>query len=140
MDMAKREAHKMRHMYVIRDSVSGRVYVGSTRKPESRIKAHFYALRRRSHPVELMQSDYNAHGEAAFEFRVGPLEPHWEGVRMEVFVMKLLKSQDPKYGYNYKDKRRGASRYAIEDRWRTSPTTWSAARSRKRVLNGSETN
>ncbi len=72
----------------------------------------------------MMQNDFDNFGEDSFEFRtLASSANKWEASRIETFMMKVLKSQDPKYGYNYKDKK-GNSPLAIADRWRTIPPNW----------------
>lgn len=107
----------MTTVYTITNKITGRTYVGKTsrRFPPARIAKHFEALRSNRHKVEMMQDDFNKYGEDSFD--------ELEGDRMEVFMMKVLRSQDRRFGYNYKD-RSGTSKYAIADRWRTPPRYW----------------
>lgn len=57
-------------VYTITCTVNGRRYIGSTSNVYNRWKAHKSWLRLNQHPVVLLQSDWNEHGAAAFEFRV----------------------------------------------------------------------
>ena len=115
----------MTTVYTITNKITGRTYVGKTsrRFPPARIAKHFEALRSNRHKVEMMQDDFNKYGEDSFVVHYLDSFDELEGDRMEVFMMKVLRSQDRRFGYNYKD-RSGTSKYAIADRWRTPPRYW----------------
>ena len=82
-------------------------------------------MRHGKHNVEQMNEDYVTCGENAFSFQIlCRHKDRLEACRMETFFMKLLRSQKFEYGYNYKDKS-GDTEFAIADKWRTSPVTWS---------------
>lgn len=112
------------YIYTLQNTVTKRIYVGCTRSVKDRIHQHLKLLQVHRHSMGLMQKDYDLHGEASFKssicFQCSNKE---EASRIETFVMKILKSQDPVYGYNYKD-RKGNSPLAIADRWRTVPRNW----------------
>ena len=56
-------------VYTITNSVTGKVYVGSTQKFKTRFAAHLRRLRRGNHHSWKLQRDFNLFGEAAFNFR-----------------------------------------------------------------------
>lgn len=95
----------MSGVYMIHNSVTGRNYIGSSRCVRGRIKTHLSALRGNRHSIEEMQEDFNKYGEESFSFI-----PLFEVSRdeyapsLECFVMKVLRTQDKNFGYNYKDK------------------------------------
>lgn len=114
-------------IYVIKNTVTNRAYVGSTNAAlkTARPQKHLSALRSNRHIVELMQEDFNKYGEASFSVNYLGDYSGQELKRMEIFMMQVLRTKDPRYGYNYKDKS-GTSKYAIQDKWRTAPCTWKA--------------
>lgn len=116
----------MTTIYTITNKITGRTYVGKTSRgrPSARVTKHFEALRANRHKVELFQDDYNKFGEDSFVIKYLDSFSDTEGARMEVFMMKVLRSQDDRFGYNYKDPI-GTSRFSIMDRWRTPPRYWS---------------
>lgn len=57
-------------IYLIANSVNGRVYVGSAVNFQSRWRNHLYRLRKGNHHSKKLQNSWNKHGESAFEFRV----------------------------------------------------------------------
>ncbi len=115
----------MTTIYTITNLVTGRTYVGKTQRglPSARVVKHFEALRSNRHSVEQLQEDFNKYGEDSFVVKYLDSFDDMEGARMEVFMMKVLRSQDKRFGYNYKDPI-GTSPFAIADRWRTPPRYW----------------
>ena len=115
----------MTTIYAITNRITGRTYIGRTSQklPSARVAKHFEALRSNRHKVEQFQDDFNRFGEESFEVKYLDSFGDMEGARMEVFMMKVLRSQDRQFGYNYKDPI-GTSHFAIADRWRTKPRYW----------------
>lgn len=114
----------MTTIYTITNTVTHRTYVGKTSVlPAHRVQKHFEALRSRRHKVEQFQDDFNQYGENSFVVNFLDGYDDHEGARMEAFTMKILRSQDRRYGYNYKDKL-GTGKNAISDKWRTPPIAW----------------
>ena len=113
------------YIYSIKNTVTNKFYVGMTQHPKRRWSTHLSGMRHGKHNVEQMNEDYVTCGENAFSFQIlCRHKDRLEACRMETFFMKLLRSQKFEYGYNYKDKS-GDTEFAIADKWRTSPATWS---------------
>ena len=113
------------YIYIITNKVTHKSYVGVSSNIKKRFENHRRALKRHDHPMEMMQDDYNKYGADSFVYKVfTKCSRKWESRRIETIVMKILKTQNPKYGYNYKD-RKGNAPLAIADRWRTDPRNWS---------------
>lgn len=111
-------------IYIITNRATKKNYVGCTTNIKARFENHRLALKSHRHPMELMQVDYDTYGEDSFRYNVfTKCADKWEASRTETVMMKILKSQNPEYGYNYKD-RKGNSPLAIADRWRTEPRNW----------------
>ena len=85
---------------------------------------HFKLLRKGRHTIDDFQADYDRYGEGSFVIKYLGDFDGGELCRMEIFMMKVLRTQDRRYGYNYKD-RSGTSPNSIKDRWRTPPCAWS---------------
>lgn len=73
-------------IYIIRNTISGKVYVGSARHIEQRWKAHRRSLDANQHHSYKLQRAWNKYGESAFEWRTVELiceaeliarEQHW---------------------------------------------------------------
>ena len=110
-------------VYLITNTITGRTYVGRSGHTVWRIKSHLDALRCGYHPCELMCEDSYTFGYESFECKVLGYYDDDEAARMETFMMKLLRTQDKRYGYNYRDKS-GNCPNAVKDRWRTPPRAW----------------
>ena len=80
-------------------------------------------LRSRKHTVELMQEDYDTYGEDSFVSKTVGTYSEDVGRWKEIFIMKMLRSQDPRYGYNYMDKS-GNSECAVDAKWRPPYYKW----------------
>lgn len=91
-------------VYVIGNTKTKRFYVGKTDRPLiHRENEHFRALIHHRHKVEQMQIDYDKYGiESFFARELGTFEGS-ELMRMESFMMSVLRTKDIRYGYNYKD-------------------------------------
>jgi group I intron endonuclease len=57
-------------IYVIRNTISGRRYVGSASRIDSRWRMHLKELRQGTHHSRVFQRSWDKHGEAAFSFDV----------------------------------------------------------------------
>lgn len=57
-------------IYVIRNTVNNKVYVGSAVNLYNRFKSHKSKLRRNLHPNTILQNSWNKHGENLFVFEV----------------------------------------------------------------------
>lgn len=73
-------------IYQMRNAVTGRVYIGSSRDCRRRFSEHRGRLRRGAHINGKLQASWNKHGEAAFEFSIlaSVLNPdHLESVEQQ---------------------------------------------------------
>lgn len=93
----------MDYVYLLKNSVTKRIYVGRTRCPETRFKIHMSQLRGNRHKNELLQSDFNMYGEQSFEIEVVEQNENLTRKGIEGGWMLKLKTYDKRYGYNYKD-------------------------------------
>lgn len=92
-----------REVYVIRNLITGKVYVGSSYNIKGRLRRHLVALRGGKHSVEDMQKDYNEYGELFLISVVDKINTYNEKYK-EYEWMKRLNSYKREVGYNYKDK------------------------------------
>lgn len=87
-------------IYEIRNTVNGKVYVGSSRTLRKRKHTHFSELRRNVHHSSHLQYAFNKYGEDAFIFTVLEYCDE-EGVEdKEAEWILKLKANDREYGYN----------------------------------------
>ena len=109
--------------YVFKNIVTGKVYVGTTKNPKKRWQNHRYCMKAGKHTVEQLNKDYATYGKESFTFQI--LQEYDDRIKaytLETFFMKVLRSQNAKYGYNYKDKA-GTGIVSLADKWRTPAHT-----------------
>jgi group I intron endonuclease len=94
--------HIPRKIYAIKHNTTGRIYIGSSRDVESRIKNHICQLRIGKHNVADMQADFNEYGENFSFFVLDEIECYEDRVKEYEWMRKLETNVRGK-GYNYKD-------------------------------------
>lgn len=101
----------MAYIYKIECTVNHKRYIGRTLCPSCRCNTHLKALKHNRHLVEDLQSDFNRYGEENFSFMVlqcyqTPVKHLWgqySNGYYEKECMRMFRSYDRRYGYNYKD-------------------------------------
>lgn len=91
------------YVYAIKHNRTGRVYIGSTWKPEVRHKNHLSLLRNHNHPVEDFQTDFDKFGDD-LTFTVLEKITSYADKNREYEWMKKYRSYIRGEGYNYKDR------------------------------------
>ena len=92
-----------RKIYLIRHEKTGRIYIGSSSKPERRYLTHINHLKAGTHPVEDMQKDFNEYG-FNFTFTLIDEISDQSEVSKEYQWMRNFRSYIRGVGYNYKDR------------------------------------
>ena len=88
-------------VYIIRNSVNGKLYVGSAAKCfRTRWNLHLWQLRLGKHHSTRLQRSWDKHGEAVFEFRVCEVTSPEHAVAVEQVMIDYYKSANPQFGYN----------------------------------------
>lgn len=93
----------MEYIYVLKNKVTGRKYVGRSYCPELRVQKHMSDLRGRRHSNELMQYDFERFGIESFEYEVLEQSEHLTRSCIEGNWILKLQTFNPRNGYNYKD-------------------------------------
>lgn len=101
-----------KQIYAIKHNVTGRIYVGFSQCPESRMKTHIAALRRHGHSSYKMQCDFDEYGEdySFYGLEVVPDESiqardslyYLPSLREIAWMDRLNTLED---GYNHQDKK-----------------------------------
>ena len=114
-------------VYLIRNTVNGKVYIGVSNNVEKRFLEHFSALRAGKHSNKALQADYNTHGQAAFT--TGIIEnlneagyARWVREDRERHWIKQHNATNPMYGYNI-DSRQLQKAVAAEYKARNAAAT-----------------
>lgn len=87
-------------VYQIRNSVTGKVYIGSSTNIKRRKYAHFNRLAAGKHHSRLLQRSFDKHGAGAFEFSVLSVCTPDVLLKNEQSIIDFCGASDPKLGYN----------------------------------------
>lgn len=104
-------------VYIIKNLITGRIYVGSSSNPSWRYKVHMKTLKGNRHKVEDMQADYDKFGADSFHMMIYGEFSDTRAQQQEIFISQVMRSKDRRFGYNYKDKT-GTSKVMAETGWR----------------------
>ncbi len=97
-------------IYAIKNTITGRLYIGASADARRRYLDHVSLLRRHKHKIELLQEDFDRCGVDAFKlYVIAQKGDHFD----ERYWQAFFRTNDPEYGYNYKDIHNRAK--AIED-------------------------
>lgn len=103
-------------VYVIRNTASGRVYVGSSYRIRLRWSGHKRLLRLDKHHYAPLQRSWNKHGEAAFSFNVVEVVWHPDQLYIrEQYWIDLMRAADEKLGFNILPRAGGPRGYKFSD-------------------------
>lgn len=91
-----------RKVYLIRHKNTGRIYIGSSCKPEKRYLTHMYHLKSGTHPVGDMQKDFDDYGSNFTFTLIDTISDSSEALK-EYQWMNNFRSHIRGVGYNYKD-------------------------------------
>lgn len=87
-------------IYMIRNSVNGKMYIGQAVDIEKRWREHRSGLRRNDHDNKHLQNAWNKDGESNFEFTVICECDESQLDTMEIDYIAKLNTYDPDFGYN----------------------------------------
>ena len=88
-------------VYMIRNIINGKVYIGSTRDTfKNRWRTHKRLLKCNKHCNKHLQSSYNKYGVDKFEYQIVEITDPTKALTREGYYIKLYKSTNPNYGYN----------------------------------------
>ena len=65
-----KEIKTLRGTFAVKCTATGRIWVGSSRNLDATKNRAWFDLRIGSHQDKSLQAEWNAHGEAAFEYRI----------------------------------------------------------------------
>lgn len=91
---------RMSGVYMIKNTVTKKVYVGSTVCFIARYRAHYSELRKNRHMNYVMQDDFHKHGDSSFVFSL--LEACPESILKEREIFHINEKDSLRNGYNVK--------------------------------------
>ena len=95
------EKSKMKSgIYIIKNTVNGKVYIGSSTNVVRRRQTHFAQLRKNKHHNPHLQSAFNKYGKDSFEYAVLQYCSVEELIRIEDFYINHYRAMDRERGYN----------------------------------------
>lgn len=104
-------------VYIIRNKVSDKVYVGSTKRAfHTRKTKHITALKGNYHFNEHLQNSWNKHSEDNFTFEIEVLCHPSDCEKYESETIKKYKSNARKYGYNIASVKEYKFNYKLSDK------------------------
>lgn len=88
------------YIYIIKNTINNKVYVGSTKNIKTRKYSHFRLLKNNSHHSHYLQKSFNKYGIKHFIFEC--ISEHDDNYRKETELETILryKSNNSLYGYN----------------------------------------
>jgi len=88
-------------IYIIKNKLNNKIYIGSSLNIEKRWKDHKYYLNNNKHHSILLQRSWALHGEEQFEFCILEVIEHQKDLLLrEQYYLDLYKSFLPENGYN----------------------------------------
>ena len=87
-------------IYIIRNTVNGKVYIGQSRRISNREYCHFHALEKGTHYNKHLQRSYNTYGRDAFVFEVIEWCDVSELDEREKYYIQKYDSMNINKGYN----------------------------------------
>ena len=90
-------------IYVIRNTINEKCYVGSAKDFTTRKKKHFFDLRKNIHCNIKLQRSFNKHGETAFVFEIIELLPYEKDTIIAAENNWMVKLNSKASGYNIAD-------------------------------------
>ena len=135
---------KICYVYALVHNPTGKIYVGRTaHTPDFRVRQHISALRNHYHPNNVMQEDYETFGDDYSYYILYASTDDFLVREQEKVFMGLLKTRDPQFGYNTKDRTNDVTlknfkRYSVPENWgRDGNKKLSEAEKKKLVLDES---
>lgn len=88
-------------IYIIRNTVNGKIYIGSSTHIQSRFSAHRSRLKKQEHDNSYLQNTFNKYGIDVLEFGIIEIVNDRNKIlEREQFWIDHYRSFDPKIGYN----------------------------------------
>jgi len=103
MSVEKNDLQKKSGIYIIKNILNNKIYIGSTTNLRRRFWEHFGCLRKNKHTNSRLQRAFNKHTEAYFTFKIIIV---CEMEQLEYYEDKLIELWEPEYNLEFGFKRR----------------------------------
>ena len=90
-------------VYMIKNTVNGKVYVGSSIDANKRYREHLRDLKKGDHHASRLQNSFNRYGADAFEFSILKYTKRENVRKEEARVLKMFDATNREKGYNSSD-------------------------------------
>ena len=87
-------------IYLIKNIVNNKIYVGSSVNLNDRNYKHFWMLRKGIHDNNHLQNSYNKHGDSSFIFEILEYCPSEKLILKENYYISKYKSNTADFGFN----------------------------------------
>lgn len=87
-------------VYMIKNTVNGKVYIGSSVNGNRRYSRHLYELKKGTHHTIRLQKAFNKYGVEAFVFMILKYTEKNNLRKEESRILKMLDTSNPEKGYN----------------------------------------
>jgi len=87
-------------IYQIKNTFNGKIYIGSSKNMNTRLRGHIVKLRNDQHCNSHLQSAFNKYGEDVFDYSVIEFCSEEMLIEREQFYVDMLGVISPKIGYN----------------------------------------
>lgn len=91
---------KLSGIYMIKNKINQKMYIGSAKNLRNRIREHIISLRGNYHDNDYLQKAFNKYGEINFEFKILCMVETSELIYTEQKFLDYYKSYDDVNGYN----------------------------------------
>jgi group I intron endonuclease len=93
---------KISGIYIITNTINGKVYIGSAKSIFTRLHRHRYMLDKNKHTNRHIQSSYNKYGASSFTFEIAEITVLDKKImeEREEFYILSHKANDKRFGYN----------------------------------------
>lgn len=107
-------------IYIIKNIVTNKVYIGSSTNISVRISSHKNSLKRNKHVNFHLQSSYNKYGIENFLYEIIEYCNEIWLLKKEEYYIKFFKSNDKNFGYNIEEFYKGRKRHSEESKLKIS--------------------
>ena len=90
-------------VYMIKNTVNGKVYIGSSVRPYNRFYRHADLLKRGVHHAIRLQNSFNKYGAEAFQFSILKYTKRENVRKEEARILKMFDATNREKGYNNSD-------------------------------------